>query len=104
MFVWFSPGSAAQIHAHDELQAQRVAAAAAARRRRSRIRKAFVMGGALTGVSLVLAAACNGASKQQRPEAAAAAPRLPAAGRDVADWCFMLVATRVALAAARRLK
>ena len=110
VFMWFSPGVeqlAAQIHAHDELQAQRVAAAAAARRRRSRIRKALVvMGSALTGASLLLAAACSDdTAKQQRPEASVAALRLPAAGRQAAEWCSVLGAImRRALAAARRLK
>ena len=83
----------AQIHAHEELLAQRVVTAAAARRRRAML-KALIMG-AVTGVSLklagdMLAAAWRSRPTDQRREAAAAgAPRTPAGGRRAVAWSFM---------------
>lgn len=95
---------AAQMHAHDELQAERVAAAAAARRRRSSIRRAFVVGGAVTGATLLLAAAWSAPAKGQRREAPAAALCPPADGWRAVNWSFVLPAVSTALMVARRRK
>lgn len=58
----------ARIKAHDEHVAQQMAAAAW-RRRRGRICKALIVG-AVTGASLMLAAAWRGAAKERRDAAA----------------------------------
>jgi hypothetical protein len=64
---------AAQLRAHDELLAQEAAAVAVAQRRRGRMRRALIMG-AITGASLLLAAAWRSGAEERRD---AARPRKP---------------------------
>lgn len=72
---------AAQLRAHDELLAREAAAAAVAQRRRGRMRRALVMG-AVTGASLLMAAAWRSAAKERRDAARLQKPLCPGQRQD----------------------
>jgi hypothetical protein len=77
----------AHINTHNEWAARQMSAGAAWRRRRDRIHKALIVG-AVTGASLMLAAAWRSAAKGRRDAAAEPAVRRSAAQRRAAAWPF----------------